>query len=120
MAPETGPRDPEELEAAGVSTAARIAANTTVGPVHLTVADLDRSLGYYGQSVGLEVLERASGGATLGAGGRELLVLVEEQGARSARGFTGLYHFALLLPRRRQLAGWLAHAARDRVPLVGL
>jgi catechol 2,3-dioxygenase len=120
MASETGPRDPEELDAAGAITAPRIAAGTRVGPVHLTVAELERSLGYYGAAIGLEVLERGPGRARLGAGGRELVVLVEERGARPARGFTGLYHFALLLPRRRQLAAWLAHAARDRVLLVGI
>jgi catechol 2,3-dioxygenase len=120
MAPEVGPRDPEELDAAGLVTAARVAAGTRVGPVHLTVAELDRSLGYYDRAVGLEVLERGPGCATLGAGGRELVELVEERGAHPARGFTGLYHFALLLPRRRQLAAWLAHAACERVPLVGL
>src|SRR4051794_27532116 len=120
MASEIGPRDPEELEAAAVVTAARIAPGTRVGPVHLTVAELDRSLGYYRGAIGLEVLERGPGRATLGAGGRQLVILVEERGARPARGFTGLYHLALLLPRRRDLAGWLAHAARDRVPLVGL
>jgi catechol 2,3-dioxygenase len=45
---------------------------------------------------------------------------VEEPGARPARGYTGLYHFALLVLERADLALWLAHAARDRVPLVGL
>jgi catechol 2,3-dioxygenase len=120
MAAEIGPRDPEEVDVAGAITARHIAAGTTVGPVHLTVAELDRSLAYYRGAVGLEVLERGSGSARLGVAGRELLVLVEEPGARPAHGFTGLYHFALLLPRRRQLAGWLAHAARERVPLAGL
>ena len=57
---------------------------------------------------------------SFGADGRELLVLVEERGARPAAGYTGLYHFALLVPERAELAAWLAHAARDRVPLVGL
>jgi catechol 2,3-dioxygenase len=88
--------------------------------VHLTVSELDRSLEYYRDAVGLEVLELGAGRATLGAGGRELLVLVEEPGARSSRGYTGLYHFALVVPERAQLAAWLAHAARDGVPLVGL
>ena len=120
MASEIGPRDPEELDAAGAITAPRIAARTRVGPVHLTVAELDRSLAYYGQAVGLEPIERGPGFARLGVAGHELLVLAEEPGARPAHGFTGLYHFALLVPGRRQLAGWLAHAARDRVPLVGL
>src|SRR3954470_2995763 len=108
MTPGTGPRDPEELEAAGAGAGAEIAPGTTMGPVELTVAELDRSLSYYEQAVGLEVLERADGRASLGAGARALIVLVEEQGARPARGFTGLYHFALLVPGRRDLAGWLA------------
>jgi catechol 2,3-dioxygenase len=97
-----------------------IAPQTTVGAVHLTVSDLARSLGYYRDALGLRVLEEGAGRASLGAGGRELLVLVEEPGARSGAGYTGLYHFALLVPERDQLAAWLAHAARDRVPLVGL
>jgi catechol 2,3-dioxygenase len=41
-------------------------------------------------------------------------------GARPARGTAGLYHFALLLPERADLARWLAHAAREQVPLVGM
>jgi catechol 2,3-dioxygenase len=96
-----------------------ISGRTTVGPVHLTVADLDRSVDYYREAVGLDVLEQ-NGRAALGAGGRRLLVLVEEPGARPAFGHTGLYHFALLLPERADLASWLAHAGRDGVPLVGL
>ena len=93
---------------------------TTVGAVHLTVADLDRSLGYYGADMGLETLETSSGRASLGSAGRELLALVEEPGARPADGYTGLFHFALLVPTRADLARWLAHAARDRVQLTGL
>jgi catechol 2,3-dioxygenase len=113
-----GPRDPEELEAAGASGAA-IPPSTHMGPVHLTVSELDRSVGYYTRTIGLEVLEHGSDRATLGAGARTLLVLVEESGARPAPGFTGLYHFALLLPERADLARWLAHAARERVALTG-
>ena len=64
--------------------------------------------------------EREAGRAALGTGGEDLLVLVEEPGAKPADGFSGLYHFALLVPERADLARWLAHAARDRVQLVGL
>jgi catechol 2,3-dioxygenase len=81
---------------------------------------MKRSLNYYRGDVGLEVLDEGDRRTSLGAGDRELLVLVEEQGAEPAFGYTGLYHFALLVPQRTQLAGWLAHAARDRVRLVGL
>ncbi len=97
-----------------------IAPATRPGAVHLTVADLARSLDYYRAAVGLDVLEQGPGRATLGAGDRALLVLVEEPGARPGRGYTGLYHFALVVPERPDLAAWLAHAARDAVPLVGL
>jgi catechol 2,3-dioxygenase len=90
-----------------------------MGTVHLTVADLQRSLEYYLSSIGLDALEISSGRAALGAGGRELLVLVEERGAPSARGHTGLYHFALLLPRRADLARWLAHAIGEHVAMSG-
>ncbi len=95
-----------------------IASATTVGAVHLTVSDLDRSLAFYERALGLPA-KRDGATASLG-GDDELLVLVEEPGAHPGHGHTGLYHFALLVPERRDLAAWLAHAARDRIPLQGL
>jgi catechol 2,3-dioxygenase len=96
-----------------------IAPATHVGAVHLTVSDLERSLDYYRSSIGLRVLDSGDGEASLGAGDGELLHLVEEPGARPADGYTGLFHFALLVPERADLAGWLRHASRDRVSLTG-
>jgi catechol-2,3-dioxygenase len=57
-------------------------ARVALGAVHLTVSGLDRSLEYYTRSVGLQLLGRDGRVASLGAGGTELLVLVEEPGAR--------------------------------------
>jgi len=91
-----------------------------MGPVHLTVSDLERSLDYYRKVVGLDVLERDAGHALLGADSTELLGLVEQPGAQPSDGYTGLFHFALLVPDRPALARWMAHAVRDRVPLTGL
>lgn len=90
-----------------------------MGAVHLTVADLKRSLDWYRDSIGLRLLARENGTASLGAGERELLALVEEPGAEPTPRTTGLYHFALLLPSRADLARWLAHAGRRRVPVGG-
>ncbi len=91
-----------------------------MGAVHLTVADLGRSLDYYERMIGLQVHGREGDTARLGTGGEDLLVLTEVAGARPADGYAGLFHFALLLPDRPSLASWLAHAARDRVPLTGM
>src|SRR5436309_2056927 len=96
-----------------------IAPATRMGPVELSVSDLDRSLDYWLNVVGLRVLERDDGRASLGADS-EVVRFVEEQGAKPADGHTGLYHVALLLPDRASLARWLAHAARDRAQLEGL
>jgi catechol 2,3-dioxygenase len=99
---------------------ASIPATTRMGAVHLTVADLERSLDYYGRRIGLGLLRREDGEASLGVGDTELLRLVEEPGARPAVGHTGLFHYALRVPERADLARWLAHAARDHVPLLGM
>jgi catechol 2,3-dioxygenase len=96
-----------------------IAPATRMGPVELSVSDLDRSLDYWRNAVGLRVLERGDGRASLGTD-TEVVRFVEEQGAKPADGHTGLYHVAFLLPDRASLARWLAHAARDRVQLEGL
>src|SRR5947209_12349841 len=95
-------------------------AETSMGPVHLTVSELERSLAYYRTVVGLDVLEQGPGRASLGTDSTELLGLVEEPGAKPSDGYTGLFHFALLAPDRPSLARWLAYAVRERVPLTGL
>jgi catechol 2,3-dioxygenase len=94
--------------------------STRIGAVHLTVADLDRSVGYYRDAIGLEVLARGGGEASLGVGGVELVHLVEVPGAPPSRGHTGLFHMALRVPTRIDLARWLTHAAHTQVPLAGM
>jgi catechol 2,3-dioxygenase len=112
--------DPAETAAATSPDIGEIAPTTRMGPVSLTVADLGRSVAYYGDQIGLETLEQSDGRASLGTGGTQLLELVELPGATPADRMTGLFHFALLVPTRLDLATWLAHAARDRVGLTGL
>ncbi len=64
--------------------------------------------------------EGAPGRARLGSSER---VLLELEGApeapRAARGSTGLYHFAILLPTRADLARFLSRSLRARLPFVG-
>jgi catechol 2,3-dioxygenase len=90
-----------------------------MGPVEVTVADLDRTLAYWQRAIGLRVLSRDEGRAAVGAD-TELVRFVEEPGAVPDHGHTGLYHVALLVPDRPSLARWLAHGVRDQVELTGL
>src|ERR1041384_4813057 len=86
----------------------RIDPATRPGHVHLTVANLDNELAFYQQAIGLRVHWRKDGAAGLGVGGDDLLRLSEDRTARRYRGTTGLYHFAILLPNRRELARAIA------------
>jgi catechol 2,3-dioxygenase len=90
-----------------------------MGLVELSVSDLDRSLAYWQDAIGLRVLSRENGTAEVGVG-TPLVRFVEEPGASPARGFTGLFHVALLVPDRPSLGRFLAHAARDGIQLTGL
>lgn len=113
------PRDPEEVEAtAGACLRGHLTRTTVDWCISLSPISSARSCTTSRRSV---FGSSSQGGRRVGLGveGRELLVLVEEAGAKPAYGHTGLYHFALLLPERRDLARWVDHAARDHVPLVG-
>ncbi len=96
------------------------ATTLTLGPAHLTVTDLDRSIGFYERSIGLRLHHRDGDTATLWAGGDDdLLVLVGEPGARAAGRHAGLYHVALLHPSRLELARAAARLAETRTPIIG-
>jgi catechol 2,3-dioxygenase len=77
---------------------------THIGHVSLTVHDLDRQIEFYEKVIGLQLYERTEVSASLGAGRQELLRLTQVDEAGRRRGTTGLYHFAILLPNRRELA----------------
>jgi catechol 2,3-dioxygenase len=84
--------------------------------VHLTVADLDRQVSFYEGVIGLQVHWREGGSAGLGAGAEDLLRLTEVRNARRYAGRTGMYHFAILLPDRRELARAIARLFALRYP----
>ena len=90
-----------------------------LGPVQLTVSDLDRSVAFYERSLGLQLQRRDGDTAAMGAGGEDLVVLVEEPGARPGGRHAGLYHFALLFPTREELAHAVLRLAETRTQIEG-
>ena len=101
-------------------------ADTALGPVRLRVADLDGVAGFYRRVVGLHDLAPGDGTVRLGTPGGT--PLVELEGDPSAPGppprATGLFHLAILLPARADLAqavhrvsgaGWGFSGAADHL-----
>ncbi|HTY22148.1 MAG TPA: VOC family protein [Desulfomonilaceae bacterium] len=93
-----------------------IPATTRLGYVHLTVANLDRQIKFYESVLGMQVHWREGASAGLGAGENDLLRLTEVKGARRPGGTTGLYHFALRYPNRKELARATARLFALRYP----
>jgi catechol 2,3-dioxygenase len=104
---------------AASTSGARLADATRIGAVELTVADLDRSVAWYRAALGLQPRAREGASAALGAGGEDLVVLHERRDARPAGRHAGLYHFALLLPSRQELARAALRLAATRTPIQG-
>ena len=96
-----------------------IASETEIGTVALKVADLERSLSFYEGILGFQIHERRDGSVTLGAGDLDLLLLRETEGGRAPGRTSGLYHFAILLPSRADLARLLKEFEKRQVRLQG-
>src|SRR3954469_6460111 len=91
----------------------RLPESTHLGRGRLQVADLEGSLAFYEQVLGLRAMERTADSASLGPHGedREIVHLRQLSSARPVprRGLVGLYHFAILLPDRASLGRFIAH-----------
>jgi catechol 2,3-dioxygenase len=103
-------------------TAAEIDARTRLGAVRLTVSDLARSASFYERVLGLRTTELETGALGLGVGNGSTS-LVELHGDASAPRLdpraTGLFHLAVLVPSRLDLAYALTRLAETRWPLDG-
>jgi catechol 2,3-dioxygenase len=90
-----------------------------LGAVHLTVADLDRSIAWYERSLGLRVHARDADRAELGDGRETIVVAHEDPQARRAGRHAGLYHYAVLYPTREELARAALRLAATRTAIQG-
>ncbi|WP_068773340.1 VOC family protein [Paenibacillus sp. FJAT-26967] len=93
---------------------------THIGYVQIKVSDLAESVAFYRDVIGLKVLGQHASTAEMSADGKRPLVILEEvPGAIRIpeRSAAGLYHFAILLPSRKELGYALRHLAEHRVPV---
>lgn len=95
-----------------------------IGHVHLRVSDLERSVAFYRDVIGLDEMQRmGTQAAFLSAGGYHhhvgLNTWESAGGLPPTPGSTGLYHLALLYPTRRDLSLALRRLIDHGVPLGG-
>lgn len=92
--------------------------NLFIQNVTLKVSNLSRSIDFYTEIIGFRVLQQEEGRVTLTADGQHALItLVEVPNAQFVRGATGLYHFALLLPSRKDLGNLIQHFIQKNVQI---
>ena len=98
--------------------------DTRIGHVHLKVSDLERAVAFYRDAFGFELQQYyGRSAAFVSAGGYHhhigLNVWESRGGSPPAPGTTGLYHFAILYPNRKELARALRRLIQHGVPIDG-
>ncbi|HWI48017.1 MAG TPA: VOC family protein [Rummeliibacillus sp.] len=85
--------------------------NMYVKHVEIKVADLERSIKYYTEIIGFQILQQTADHVTFTTDGKtSILSIIQPEGAyQSPQKTTGLYHFAILLPSRKDLANIVKH-----------
>ncbi|GEK34154.1 VOC family protein [Kurthia sibirica] len=90
--------------------------NLYVSHVQLKVSNLQTSVTYYTNVIGFQILQQTATTAYLTFDGKTSLIsLVEVANAQPFEGHTGLYHFALLLPTRKDLGNIVQHFIKDTI-----
>lgn len=97
---------------------------TLIGHVHLKVADLERSIKFYRDVLGFKVMTlMGDSAAFLSAGGYHhhigLNTWESSGGKQPPQGSTGLYHFAILVPNRKELAKVFKRLMEHKYPIEG-
>lgn len=93
--------------------------NIYVGEVNIKVKNLENSITFYQNIIGFQILEKSERKAVLNADGKTPLVTLEQPAdviPKQGR-MSGLYHFAILLPSRADLGGFLRHIIQTGYPL---
>jgi catechol 2,3-dioxygenase len=100
---------------ADVRSAPVLPLTTRLGEVRIAVRDREQALAIWRDVVGLTIVEETAAELRLGAGGKVLIVL--ELGAKGpvVPNTIGLYHVAIHVPKRLDLAQFVVRALQRRV-----
>lgn len=95
-----------------------------IGHIHLIVSDLEKSLKFYRDLLGFEITSTYGNSAVfLSAGGYHHHIALNTWNGNKATpppsGHTGLYHFGILYPNRRELAAVLKRLYEINYPIAG-
>lgn len=94
-----------------------------IGHTHLKVSDIERSLKFWRDALGFEVMQRLDGAVFLAAGGYHHHIALNTwdslAGSPPPRGTTGLYHVAILYPTRAALGRALRRVLDAGIKLTG-
>ncbi|SFE80156.1 VOC family protein [Alteribacillus iranensis] len=93
---------------------------TYVSDVTLKIEDLNRAVAFYTEVVGLKVHHQTDKTAALTADGSSVLVTLEQPDhvVPKEKNRTGLYHFALLVPKRSDLTEVVQHFVNKEVSFL--
>jgi catechol 2,3-dioxygenase len=102
----------------------KVPANTRIGHVHLKVSDLNRSLAFYCDLLGFELMQKyGEEAAFISAGGYHhhigLNVWYSKGASPAPQRAPGLFHTAILYPTRKELARMLHRLLEANYPLTG-
>ena len=93
----------------------------TIGKVHYNVSNLDRASYFFEEGLGMKQIEKSEKSVTLGTiDDKPLLVLHKVNNPIPRKKTTGLYHIAIRLPNREELARLIYHMVNNQIDLDGV
>lgn len=85
----------------------------------LLVKDITRSVKFYQDVLGMDLVSVVGNKYNMGIGNKILFTLVTNSNVTEKTRTTGLYHFALLLPKRSDLGSLLYHFVVNNIKIQG-
>lgn len=100
-----------------------IDSDAKIGPVHLQVSDIEESLKFYKSFLGFKIVEKTTQMVSLSVDGKlpYLVSLSKAKSSNDTQRRASLYHFAILLPQRKNLGDFLSYLLKhkDKVKIDG-